>query len=718
MARTVWCSNCLRRQPTEQNDIGLICCTGCGKVVDQDIYSNEPTFVKNAAGQSQMSGNYVKTVQSDYSASRERTLNNAYDFIMHLADNLGIQGGDQISQPALAFYTIALERNFTRGRRADQVATACLYITCREQNRPYLLIEFAEFLGVNLCKLLSLEEHPIVQKPVDPSLFIHRFTHVLLGGKNHEVETSALRIMTSMKKNWLQTGRKPSGLCGAALYISALAHGLKFTKADIVKIVHICEATLTKRLIEFEDTSSGSLTIEELNQNAEDLEKNLKSSRNASSSDLPGKFELLCEHKGSGKPHFAHGLCEICHEEFVKISGGLGEGAEPPAFQRAERERMAMKHAHENATNSLGASRQMQINCIATEVNKEMSYVDSNTSERLDSVDSGGVRTKVASTNTDHYQGGDDNTITVNGDDSGNFSDIDDVEVDGYLHNEEEKEYKKVIWEEMNREYLEAFRLDALSNRQEQAAKEAAAAAAREAEMVSFQNCSADVLAARELAAAVAAKVAKSKKEQRQKRAAEMRTPQTAAEATHQILTRKKLSSRVNYDVLREIFDEPYTAKTMMTAPGFELMIMTMKSKYTANTMMPAPEYKKCQKEDLGLEKSVRLTRSFRNILPEFWIELRNNGETAIAWPESWRYAIKGLNYDHQSNNYDDRTYARLCGHHHWPTTWQRRRAERINFESFLLQWRVEMHSLFDNSCLQPLIEAAEDSKGKYSIGI
>lgn len=27
------------------------CCTYCGKVVDEDIYSNEPSFTKNAAGQ-------------------------------------------------------------------------------------------------------------------------------------------------------------------------------------------------------------------------------------------------------------------------------------------------------------------------------------------------------------------------------------------------------------------------------------------------------------------------------------------------------------------------------------------------------------------------------------------------------------------------------------------------------------------------------------------
>lgn len=30
-------------------------------------------------------------------------------------------------------------------------------------------------------------------------------------------------------------------------------------------------------------------------------------------------------------------------------------------------------------------------------------------------------------------------------------------QVDGYLHNEEEQRYKKIIWEEMNKEYLEVM---------------------------------------------------------------------------------------------------------------------------------------------------------------------------------------------------------------------------------------------------------------------
>lgn len=44
----------------------------------------------------------------------------------------------------------------------------------------FIVILFSSYvLGavyLQLCKLLSLEQHPFVQKPVDPSLFMHRFT--------------------------------------------------------------------------------------------------------------------------------------------------------------------------------------------------------------------------------------------------------------------------------------------------------------------------------------------------------------------------------------------------------------------------------------------------------------------------------------------------------------------------------------------------------------
>ena len=54
---------------------------------------------------------------------------------------------------------------------------------------------------------------------VDPSLYIHRFAHQLkLKEKENEVATTALRLVSRMKRDWMSTGRRPSGLCGAGMY--------------------------------------------------------------------------------------------------------------------------------------------------------------------------------------------------------------------------------------------------------------------------------------------------------------------------------------------------------------------------------------------------------------------------------------------------------------------------------------------------------------------
>ncbi|XP_019426924.1 PREDICTED: uncharacterized protein LOC109335252 isoform X4 [Lupinus angustifolius] len=60
--------------------------------------------------------------------------------------------------------------------------------------------------------------------------------------------------------------------------------------------------------------------------------------------------------------------------------------------------------------------------------------------------------------------------------------------------------------------------------------------------------------------ASVAPAMAKSRKETRQRRAQEAKSSdsaQSAVEATHQLLSTKRLNSKINYDRLRNLFDEP-----------------------------------------------------------------------------------------------------------------------------------------------------------------
>ncbi|KAH6772247.1 hypothetical protein C2S51_010651 [Perilla frutescens var. frutescens] len=483
-----YCKNCKKRVRAEDHD-NRTWCTYCGIMLAEDCFREEVSFVKTADGQSRMAGNFVRTAGEGSSESRQRTVEDAYDGIQGMMNALGIDGGEDKANYALGLYKIALGNDWTKGRRKELVLAACLYIMCRKNEKPYLLIDFSEHLRTNvyvvgavflqLCKLLHLQEDPVVVKLLDPSLFIHRFADRVFRERNQSVSNTALRIVASMKRDWMQTGRKPSGLCGAALYISALIHGLNCSKSQIIKAVHICEATLTKRLIEFENTESGGLTVQD--KSDEMMKRGLGL----------GEKQVLCEHKGSGSPHYAYGLCSKCFTKLMKLSGGFNGGSEPPAFQRAETERrrtMELAAADDHHTNT----------------NNDFNLED--------------------------YSSHSD-------DDDTNLSDIDDPEVDACILDDKEKKYKTIVWEEMNKEYLE-----------EQAEKEAA----KKAFETILSNSSED--ARKQLLLA-----AQNRKEKRQRRAADLKnlgSPQTAAQAAKQMLQRKGLSSRFRQDKMDEMFQK------------------------------------------------------------------------------------------------------------------------------------------------------------------
>ncbi|KAE8702342.1 Cyclin/Brf1-like TBP-binding protein, putative isoform 2 [Hibiscus syriacus] len=385
---------------------------------------------------------------------------------------------DEVVEIARRFYEIGLERNFTRGHRSELVRLH-VFILPVVMSLALYICSFAM-----CCTLLTQK----IFRIVDPSIFIHKFTITLIPEGNDAIVKIARDILANMKRDWMQTGRKPSGLCGAALYISALSHGLKVSKSKIIEVVHICEATLSKRLIEFENTDAGALTMEEFTEKERELRNSSLTIKQPNTGSKETSLdEVLCRHT-ERKP-FAYGLCNECYKEFMKVSGGLEGGSDPPAFQRAEKETLAKLSMEENSnsvsnsTIESGSEKTQNIGLLEDATNK--AGIDDDDNNKLPGVDGS--------------------------DGSDNFSDIDDFEVDSYLlHNEEEKHFKKIIWEEMNREYLE-----------EQAAKEAAIEAAKEALMAKYDKCPEDLQAAQELAAAAAEVVAKSRKERQQKRAAE-----------------------------------------------------------------------------------------------------------------------------------------------------------------------------------------------------
>ncbi|KAL1213583.1 hypothetical protein V5N11_000654 [Cardamine amara subsp. amara] len=254
----VWCNHCRKNVPGNRPDDGGLACDLCGRILENFNFSSDVTFIKNAAGQSQASGNIVTSVQSGNSISRDRRKRIARDEIRNLKDALGIgDGRENVIEMAARFFDIAHDQNFTKGRRAELVQSSCLYLTCRELKIPLLLIDFSSYLRVSvyelgsvylqLCELLYLADDGNYDELVDPSIFIPGFVNSFLKGVHDKAQKEVVdnilktvtNIISSMKRDWMQTGRKPSGICGAAIYIAAHSHGIMCSRADIAKIVHV-----------------------------------------------------------------------------------------------------------------------------------------------------------------------------------------------------------------------------------------------------------------------------------------------------------------------------------------------------------------------------------------------------------------------------------------------------------------------------------------------
>ena len=201
--------------------------------------------------------------------SRETTLANGRRRIQDVASRLRL-GGHYVDA-AHRLFTVAVEKNFVQGRRTTHVVAACLYISCRQEKSQHMLIDFSDALQVNVYtlgttflkfrRLLGLK-----LEIIDPALYVYRFAaHLDLDEKANAVALTALRLVGRMKRDWIVAGRRPAGICAAALLIAARAHGFSRHHQDVTRILRVCGMTVTSRVREFEQTPTAALTLHQFN---------------------------------------------------------------------------------------------------------------------------------------------------------------------------------------------------------------------------------------------------------------------------------------------------------------------------------------------------------------------------------------------------------------------------------------------------------------------
>ncbi|XP_034950050.1 transcription factor IIIB 90 kDa subunit [Chelonus insularis] len=533
------CRNCGSNEIETDPARGDAVCTACGFVLEDQLIVSETTFEETSSGNMVVLGQFVANDSTggptgfgggtagfrvNGKESREITIQNARNGITHLCQQLRLN--NRYVETSVNFYKMALARNLTRGRKHAHNHAACVYITCRTEGTAHMLIDISDVLHIDVHELgrtyLKFTQALCINIPsMDPCLYIMRFANKLeFGDKTHQVSTTALRLVQRMKRDSIHSGRRPSGLCGAALLIAARLHEFNRTPGDIIKIVKVHESTLRKRLIEFGDTPSSALTLDEFmtvdleeeqdppafkaarKKDRERLQKleNIDSEFDELQSEIDRQLDE--QHKTMRK-RSANSTCDYSYNELIDQ-----EEAESARF------------IEENTVDAIS-------NCLDNPSAKEASayYLKAKSASRPiqaielgPDIDSMGLPTSIDDSNLKSNRDHNNHNKFDNGTGEIDITDLDDDELDAYILSEHEASRKTNLWNTINASYLEQQK-----EKEEKRLKEKE----------------------------------EGKPEKKKRRTGTKKKNQTpansAGEAIEKMLQEKRISSKINYEVLKSL---------------------------------------------------------------------------------------------------------------------------------------------------------------------
>ena len=378
-----------------------------------------------------------------------------------------------------------------------------------------------------------------------------RFAHKLeFGEKTHEVSMTALRLVSRMKKDWMHYGRRPSGLCGAALLIASRLHGFHRSVYEVIKVVKVHESTLRKRLNEFGETPVSQLSLDEfinVDLDAMTEEQDPPSFKAARKRDKERLIQLEIE----GDIDTEIGELE------AKIADELDKMREKVMGKKYS------KYARETSKNSqeqdvqdafIAEQTLSSINELVVDKDKALMPPPTKTVGQQPVVGLGLKDTLQEYLVSDTAARKPDFVSKEDSDGELDLTGIDDDEIDGYLMSKEEIELKTKMWEKVNADYLK-----------EKAEKE-------ERERQEAQD-----------GKEVKKRTRKTKDRKKAGGSA------TAIEAIEKIVQEKKISTKINYDVLRNL-TLPGSSREPAAAPVVEEeeAPSPAKSIYTASPRKPS----------------------------------------------------------------------------------------------------------------------------------
>lgn len=182
------------------------------------------------------------------SNATERNLASALRELDRLSSKMGLPRS--IRETAAMIYRQAVEKNLIRGRSIETVIASSLYAGCRKCDVPRTLTEIAQAAQADekqigrAYRFLS-RELGLKLMPTKPEEYITRFCSKL--DLDRGVISKGEDIISQATDKGLTSGKGPTGVAAAAIYISSIVEGDPRTQRAIAEVAGVTEVTIRNR---------------------------------------------------------------------------------------------------------------------------------------------------------------------------------------------------------------------------------------------------------------------------------------------------------------------------------------------------------------------------------------------------------------------------------------------------------------------------------------
>jgi transcription initiation factor TFIIB len=217
---------------------------------DRDIHGN------------QISGMYRSKLRRLRMWQRRMRINDAAErnlaFALSELDRMAAQMRlpRRVKESAAALYRKAVMKKLIRGRSIEGMVSAALYAACRMEGVPRTLDEIARVSKVTkkeigrsyrfMARGLNLNLRPT--SPID---YVDRFGDAL--NVSAKTKRRAKGILNEAIRRGITSGKGPTGLAAAALYVASLLEGEKRTQREVAEVANVTEVTVRNRYKELVD---------------------------------------------------------------------------------------------------------------------------------------------------------------------------------------------------------------------------------------------------------------------------------------------------------------------------------------------------------------------------------------------------------------------------------------------------------------------------------